>query len=109
MKTAMAKVHQEIEAGWMPVYEAAIAGRGLRLRPGITIDDFVYIISSLSSGISLRILSDPDAKFIDDERHRSLLGTAAMAILASCIDPGDGKSLEEMLGDIVRPNPAEDI
>lgn len=109
MKTAMAKVHQQIEAGWMPVYEAAIAGRGLRLRPGVTLEDFADIISSLSSGISLRILSDPDAKLIDDERRRSLLGTAAIAILASCIDPGDGKSLEEMLGDIVRLNTKEDI
>jgi hypothetical protein len=108
MKTAMAKVHRQADASWMRVYDAAIAGRGLRLRPGITLDVLADILSSLSSGISLRILSDPDANLIDDEHHRSLLGTAAIAILASCIDPGDGRSLEEVIRDIVQPAPKAD-
>jgi hypothetical protein len=110
MKTAMAKVHHQVDASWLPVYEAAIAGRGLRLRPGITLDDFADMLSALSSGLSLRILSDPDAhaNLIDDSRRRSLLGTAAIAILASCIDPGDGKSLEEVITGIVQPTPKRD-
>lgn len=108
MKTAMAKVHRQVEASWKPVYEAAISGRGLRLRPGITLDDFSDVISALSSGISLRILSDPDANLLDDEHGRSLLGTATLAILAACVDPGDGKSLEEVISDIVRPASQQD-
>jgi hypothetical protein len=103
MKTAMAKVYRQLDASWLPVYEAAIAGRGLRLRPGITPDVLADILSALSSGISLRILSDPDVNLIDDEHRRSLLGTAAIAVLASCIDPGDGRSLEEVIRDIVAP------
>jgi hypothetical protein len=99
----MAKVYRQLDASWLPVYEAAIAGRGLRLRPGITPDVLADILSALSSGISLRILSDPDVNLIDDEHRRSLLGTAAIAVLASCIDPGDGRSLEEVIRDIVAP------
>jgi hypothetical protein len=103
MRAAMAKVHSEIDATWILVYKAAINRRGLRLRPGITVEDFADIISALSSGIALRTASDPGEHLIDHERHRSLLGTAAIAVLASCIDTGDGRSLEELIGDIVRP------
>jgi hypothetical protein len=39
MRAAMARVHSEIDASWMSVYEAAINGRGLGLRPGITMQD----------------------------------------------------------------------
>jgi hypothetical protein len=110
MKTAMGKVHRGLNDSWLPVYEAAITGRGLRLRPGVTINDVAEILSALSMGISLRIASDDDADLIDDERKQSLLGTAALAVLASCIDPGDGQSLEEVIRGLVhqRAEPAAD-
>jgi hypothetical protein len=101
MKTAMGKIHRWLNGSWMPVYEAAITGRGLRLRPGITLSDVAEILSALSVGISLRIASDDDAGLIDDERRQSLLGTAALAVLASCIDAGDGRSLEEVVRELV--------
>jgi len=101
MKTAMGKVHRRLNDSWMPVYEAAITGRGLRLRPGITLGDVAEMLSALSAGISLRIASDDEANLIDEERQQSLLGTAALAVLASCIDTGDGKSLEEVIRGIV--------
>jgi hypothetical protein len=110
MKTAMGKVHRGLNDSWLPVYEAAITGRGLRLRPGVTINDVAEILSALSMGISLRIASDDHADLIDDERKQSLLGTAALAVLASCIDPGDGQSLEEIVRGLVhqRAEPAAD-
>ncbi len=110
MKTAMGKVHRQLNDSWLPVYEAAITGRGLRLRPGVTISDIAEILSALSMGISLRIATDDNAELIDDERRQSLLGTAALAVLASCIDAGDGQSLEEIIRELVRQHaePAPD-
>jgi hypothetical protein len=98
MKTAMGKVHRGLNDSW------------LRLRPGVTINDVAEILSALSMGISLRIASDDHADLIDDERKQSLLGTAALAVLASCIDPGDGQSLEEIVRGLVhqRAEPAAD-
>jgi len=63
-------------------------------------------LSALSVGISLRIATDENADLIDHERKRSLPGTAALTVLASCTDPGDGQSLEEIIREIARP-PAE--
>jgi hypothetical protein len=34
---------------------------------------------------------------IDDERRRSLLGDAVLALLAGCIDTGDGKTVAELV------------
>lgn len=102
MKTAMGKVRRQLNDSWLPVYEAAITGRGLRLRPGVMLSDIAEILSALSMGISLRIATDDNADLIDDERKQSLLGTAALAVLASCIDPGDGQSLEEIIRELVR-------
>jgi len=107
LKTAMGKVHRQLNGSWAPVYQAAIAGRGLQLRPGITIDHIAEILSALSIGISLRIATDDDADLIDDERQQSLLGTAALAVLASCIDTGDGRSLEEVIREIVGQHPPQ--
>jgi hypothetical protein len=42
---------------------------------------------------------------VDHERHRSLLGDAALAVLAGCIDMGDGKSLTELIGDLTATAP----
>jgi hypothetical protein len=101
MRTAMGQVHDQLNAAWKPIYEAVVTGQGLRLRPGITMDDFTEIISALSSGMSLHTVTDDGARIIDVSRRRSLLGTAALAVLASCIDPGDGKSLEEAVTEVV--------
>jgi hypothetical protein len=103
MKTAMRKIHDRMNASWMPVYDAVVAGRGLRLRPGVTIEDLTEILSALTTGVSLHIAADSDPGLIDHARRRSLLGTAAIAVLASCIDPGDGQSLEQAITDLVTP------
>ncbi len=51
----------------------------------------------------MRMLSDSNAKPIDHEKKESPLGKAALAITAACIDSGDGKSLEEVVGLLAEP------
>lgn len=103
MKAAMRKIHDRMNDSWMPVYDAVVTGRGLKLRPGVTIEDLTEILSALTTGLSLRIAAGHDPGLIDHASHESLLGTAVIAVLASFIDPGDGRSLEQAVTDLVRP------
>jgi hypothetical protein len=81
--------------------------RGLVLRPGITLDDCVNLLAAAGDGLALRALADPAARLIDENRRRSLLGTAALALVASCAERAGmctGTSLDQvvrtMLGDL---------
>jgi hypothetical protein len=106
IKQALAEVHDEAIATWLPVYQAVVTGRRLRLRPGVTLEDLIEIISALVTGITLRAGAEPAPGLVDHERRRSLLGTAALAVLASCIDPGDGRTVEQAIAELIEPEPA---
>jgi hypothetical protein len=106
IKQALAEVHDEAISTWLPVYQAVVTGRRLRLRPGVTLEDLIEIISALVTGITLRAGTEPAPSLVDHERRRSLLGTAAIAVLASCIDPGDGRTIEEAIAELIQPAPA---
>jgi hypothetical protein len=69
----------------------------------VTLADLTDILTALAEGIGMRMLADPDAQLVDHERQQSLLGKAALAIAAACIDTGDGKSLEELLAPLAQP------
>ena len=73
--------------------------RGLRLRPGITLDDCADLLAAVANGLALRALADPAAPVIDRAQRRCLLGTAALALIAGCVEradsDGDSLSLEE--------------
>jgi hypothetical protein len=46
----------------------------------------------------MRAVSDPTTQVIDDERRRSLLGTAALAVIHGClerVEDADGMTLEQ--------------
>jgi hypothetical protein len=52
----------------------------------------------------MRALIDPNEQIIDHERHRSLLGNLALALIIAYVDAGDGRSIEEMLDALIRKN-----
>jgi hypothetical protein len=65
---------------WKELYENFIQARGLRLRPGITIDDLANLMSACSAGVALHVLGKPDPEVFDHENRRSLLGKGGLAI-----------------------------
>jgi len=83
---------------WKQVYSEFLQARGLRLRPGITLDDCADLLGAVADGLTMRALADPAAHVIDRAQQRCLLGTAALALIAGCLersDRNDSLSLEE--------------
>ncbi|MET7653988.1 hypothetical protein [Streptomyces sp. NPDC005486] len=83
---------------WKEVYAALLEARHLQLRPGITLDDIANLIAVTIDGLALRSIGDPSSGLIDHERQRSLLGTMALAVIHSCLEPSestDGMTLED--------------
>jgi AcrR family transcriptional regulator len=107
MKSAMRKIHRMMDDRWIPVLQSMLAERGLRLRPGMTFEKLIAIFTALQAGFGMRICVDPDGDFIDHERRTSLFGDAALAVLAGCIDPGDGQSVTDIIRNLMNA-PGED-
>jgi hypothetical protein len=79
---------------WKDFYEEFLRARGLRVRPGITLDECVTLLAALADGLALHALADPAANVVDHDRRRCLLGTAALALIAGCVERADhGESL----------------
>jgi hypothetical protein len=72
-----------------------IESREMEIRPDVSVHEISDILQALVDGISMRMAADPDASLVDHERRQSLLGKAALAIIAACVDSGDGLTLEE--------------
>jgi hypothetical protein len=93
---------------WKHFYGELLRARGLRVRPGITLDDCVSLLSAVSDGLAMRALADPAAPIVDHDRQRSLLGTATLVLIAGCLertDRSDSMSLEQAVRDMM-PGPA---
>jgi len=106
-RSLAAKYHRAHES-WKQVYAEFLDIRGLRLRPGITLDQITCILTSIVEGSILRAISDPDADVIDHIEHRSLLGTAATVLFNGCVEPiesTDRRSVAEALDDMVQRRP----
>jgi hypothetical protein len=76
----------------------------LRLRPGVTLDDCINLLTAVADGLAMRALADPGVRIVDHTRRRSLLGTAVLVLIAGCLEragPDDGLPLEQMVGDMV--------
>jgi hypothetical protein len=94
----LAESYQGVQEPWKEVCAEVLQCRGLRLRPGITLDDFVSLLIAIGEGVGLRILADPDAKLLDYGERRSLLGTGGLALILGCIErdeDADGQTLEQ--------------
>jgi hypothetical protein len=72
---------------WMKVYEATIAARGLRLRTGITMEQFANTLAAVLEGFAIRQLGDPAAGVVGEEPKDSLVATAVIAIMNSYLEP----------------------
>ena len=59
------------------------------------------MLTALADGFALRGLSDPQAPLLDHDRHRSLLGTAALALILS-FGQQTGESAGFVIDDAVR-------
>jgi hypothetical protein len=101
---AIADGYEGLEDPWREVYAAFIEARDLRLRPGITIDDIINLLSVMVDGLTLRTLGDPSSALIDHDRKRTLLGTAALALIYSAVEPtqnASGLTLEQAVHEMI--------
>jgi hypothetical protein len=90
--------YQRAHDQWKQVYAECLAARGLRLRAGMTLDQLTAILTSVVEGAMLRGIGDITAEIRDPVERRSLLGTAALAVLNGCLEPegeSDGLSLAQ--------------
>ncbi|HEX6470505.1 MAG TPA: hypothetical protein VF069_15515 [Streptosporangiaceae bacterium] len=104
IRAALGALYQGGLASWREVFTKVVEDQDLRLRPGITPDDFLNLLAALVEGIALRALADPSANVVDHGRRRSLLGTGALALIRGCLEranDSDGMSLEESVHDMV--------
>ncbi|QXJ22663.1 hypothetical protein AGRA3207_003705 [Actinomadura graeca] len=109
IQKAMAENFREIKEPWTEICEDLMRARGLRLRPGLTIDEFVDLISAMMEGTALRALADPRAGVIDRAAQRTLAGTGLLALIRGCVvrdDRSDDRSLEEAVHAMVYDLPA---
>jgi hypothetical protein len=81
--------YRDILKTWQPVHGQAIERLGVRLRPGISLDDLSCLFTALAEGLAFRMVADADARVVDHERRRSLYGVGCLAIFASCTERAD--------------------
>jgi hypothetical protein len=96
---------------WRPVHAEMLRAHGLRLRPGLSMDDLAYILDAVADGLSLRLLIDPDAPIIDHDRYRSLFGMVILALIAGCterIDDPQGLTLDQVVQALIHKEDPED-
>jgi hypothetical protein len=92
--------HQANSRLWRDFLEEFLQARGLRLRRGVTLDDCLDLLAAVADGLALRALAEPSARIIDRTRRQSLFGTAALALIAGCLERAghsDSRSLEEVV------------
>ena len=87
---AVAGRHRENGPLWKDFYADILRSRGLRLRPGVTLDDCSTLLAAIADGLALRALADPAPRIIDRDRRRSLLGTAALVLIAGSVERAGG-------------------
>ena len=84
--------------------------RGLKLRPGLAIDDFSDIVGAIADGLIMRAIGDPEARVIDHDQRRTLLGKAILAMIIGCVEQAENAAnmtLEETVHALVYNRPGE--
>jgi hypothetical protein len=79
------------------------------VRPGISLDECADLLAAVADGVAVRALADPQARVVDDAQRRSLLGTAALALIAGCVvrdSQVDAAPLEQVVRDMAGVVPA---
>jgi BetI-type transcriptional repressor, C-terminal len=103
---AVADHYQTNRTRWDEIYREILAAHGLSLRPGIDLDDIGRMLTALAEGFALRGLADPAAPVVDHERRRTLLGTAALALILSFGEPTGAVTLDAAVTRLISRNGA---
>jgi hypothetical protein len=109
IREAISERHGEARPGWRKLCEDFLRSRDLRMRPGITMDDCIVLLSALADGLAMRALADPSTRALDHDGQRSLLGVGALALVAGCLQGagrGENRSLEQAVSDLLGGQPA---
>jgi hypothetical protein len=97
VRAVLAAKYERGQAIWGGIYTRMMTARGLQLREGITIGQMADILTAMVEGTALRAMAEgPDTRVLDPPNKRGLLSTAAMALIAGCMEPKgreDGLSL----------------
>jgi hypothetical protein len=104
IRAALGEFYQGGLASWRTAFTKVIRDWDLRLRRGVTPDDFLNLLAALAEGTALHALADPSANVLDHGGRRSLLGVGALALIRGCLErssESDGMSLEDSVHDMV--------
>lgn len=104
LREATTSVYRDVAARWTAMAEAVASARGWTLRPGVTYADLTLWLTALAEGLALRAAGDQASPVFDHENRQSTLGLAAMALIAGCVDPGDGRSLADVVAALAEPS-----
>jgi hypothetical protein len=109
IREAISERRGEVGPVWRQWCEELVRSRGLRIRPGVTMDDCVVLLSALADGLAMRALADPSTRVLDNDGRPSLLGAGALALISGWLDRTDredGRSLEQSVRDLLGNPPA---
>jgi len=104
IREAMVEHYRGALGPWKQLLTEVLEARKMRLRPGITPDDFVNLLTAVAEGTALRELADPTAGIVDHANGRCLLGTAALTLISACMQPADGTEgtpIEQVVDDMM--------
>jgi hypothetical protein len=104
LSEAIGQSYDGLLAPWKEVYAAFGEARGLKLRPGITVDDLANILAALVDGLELRTIGNPSAALVDHDRKRTVLGMAALGLVYSFFEPVSnysGKTIEQAVHEMI--------
>lgn len=105
IREALARVYDNSFAYWRAAYQSILDARGVSLRPGLTLDEFTMMLTSMAEGLGLRHIGAAGQKVIDHHRRRALLGKAVNLMIAGAIDPGDGRKVEDVVDELMAVAP----
>jgi hypothetical protein len=89
---ALSAMYEDYLGSWKELYAAVMRERGLRLRPGLSLDDLANALSAATDGMILRAIGNPGAGVVDNDNRRSLMGTVALALVHAFLEPDEDPS-----------------
>jgi hypothetical protein len=104
IREAISERHGEARPLWRKSCDDFLRSRDLRVRPGITVDDCIALLSALADGLAMRALADPSSRALDLDGQRSLLGMGALALILGCLQStgcAENESLEKAVSDLL--------
>ncbi|HEX6523741.1 MAG TPA: hypothetical protein VF070_27635 [Streptosporangiaceae bacterium] len=110
IREAISERRGEVGSVWRQWCEEFLRSRGLRLRSGVTIDDFVVLLAALADGLALRTLGGSSTQALDHDGQSSLLSMGALALVAGFLESAhreESRSLEQTVSALLDDPPAD--